>query len=533
MHSSYGQYLSDDQVHQLVQPTEETLASVENWLEDFGFDTSSFEYSPARDWIKFTADVGTVEELLNTTYFIYEHEDGSTLVRTEAWSLPANLHEHVTTIQPTNSFARLHGRSKPRREIQKRSTNYIKVDEGGLTDPSSTVAAPTSVPSIAADPAAVSGVCNFSSVTPLCLRTLYGTLSYTPKVPGKNKMGLTNYLGEYNNRSDASIFLEAYRPEMAAAAYQYTQVSIAGGDIDNGTNTADQAPDTGFEGNLDVQYMLGIGYPTPLTTYSTGGRNPTFMPDALTTTNSDEPYLVFANYITGQPKSAIPQVISTSYGDDEQTVSKSYAEAVCNQFAQLGAKGVSIMFASGDNGVGPTGLCVSNADNTTRKFLPSFPNDCPYVTNVGATTEFPETAAYDTFSDGSIFTSGAGFSEYFSQPKYQAKVVQDYVAGLGGLYEGLYNPSGKFIKFSFPPIHTRARPSNPNSRSCISRPILQRPTLQRRLERFSRASRRHVRLNARLLCHLRPCQRCSHCGGATCSRLHEPLALWWRLQAVH
>ncbi len=427
-----------------MKPSEDVLAGVTAWLEDFGFRSSNLAYSPAKDWVKFTATVGAIEALLDTTYFIYEHEDGSTLVRTEEWSLPIHLHRYVTAIQPTNSFARLHGRNKPRKEILRRGTNYVKA-AGDWPCPSPTAAPdpPISVPDIAPDPAAVLAVCNFSSITPLCLRTLYGTISYTPQVPGENKMGLNNYLEEYSNRSDASIFLQTYRLEAAAAAYEFVEVSIAGGALDNGTNTADQAPNTGLEANLDTEYMLAMGWPTPLTTYSTGGRDPTFMPDEWTPTNSDEPFLVWANYITTQPSSDIPQVISNSYGDDERTVSKSYAQAVCNQFAQLGAKGVSVLFAAGDYGVGPSGYCFSNVDNTTSKFIPTFPNDCPYVTSVGATTGFPELAAYDLLLSGNIFTSGAGFSEYFEQPPYQAEVVQNDIAGLGGLYQGLYNPAGK------------------------------------------------------------------------------------------
>ena len=123
--------------------------------------------------------------------------------------------------------------------------------------------------------------------------------------------------------------------------------------------------------------MIGIGYPTPLTAYHTGGRNPTYVPDILTTDNSDEPFLVWAQYMAGLPDDEVPQVISTSYGDDEQTVSRAYAQAVCNQFAQLGARGVSLFFSSGDFGVGTDETCISNIDNTTAMFMPSFPTDCP------------------------------------------------------------------------------------------------------------------------------------------------------------
>jgi tripeptidyl-peptidase-1 len=79
---------------------------------------------------------------------------------------------------------------------------------------------------------------------------------------------------------------------------------------------------------------------------------------------------------------AIPQTISTSYGDDEQTVPRDYATSVCNMFAQLGVMGVSILFGSGDGGVGGAGLvrgsCLSNDGMNRTEFLPTFPASCVY-----------------------------------------------------------------------------------------------------------------------------------------------------------
>jgi tripeptidyl-peptidase-1 len=90
--------------------------------------------------------------------------------------------------------------------------------------------------------------------------------------------------------------------------------------------------------------------------------------------DTNEPYLTWLQYILTQPK--IPQVISTSYGDDEQTVPYSFAISVCNGFAQLGARGISVIFASGDNGVGPGKDCFTNDGKNTTTFLPSFPASC-------------------------------------------------------------------------------------------------------------------------------------------------------------
>jgi len=43
----------------------------------------------------------------------------------------------------------------------------------------------------------------------------------------------------------------------------------------------------------------------------------------------------------------------------------------------------------------------------------------------------------------SRFGSGGGFSNYFGAPAYQQATVDAYIAGLDGLYDGLYNKSGR------------------------------------------------------------------------------------------
>ncbi|KIW11375.1 hypothetical protein PV08_10675 [Exophiala spinifera] len=437
-HVRYGQHLSAEEVHELIKPSDDTFAAVHDWLEEYGVDLGQLKYSPAKDWVSVTLPVHEVDTLLNTEYSVYEHLDGSTLVRTEGYSLPLHLHKHISTIQPTNSWARLAGGKERKNELRKRSTGLAKRTSHAQVaaewgPPPAPIPLPTN--------ATVEAVCNFTAVTPDCLRTLYGTIDYEVKAAGKNKMAHTSYLGEASNRSDISIFLSKYRPEAQSYAYEFPEISIANGAVDNGTNVAADALDR--EANLDSEYMIGIGYPTPLTTYNTGGEQPGFTPDLNTPTNSNEPYLTWTTYMAGLPDSEIPQVISTSYADDEQTVSESFAKTVCNQFAQLGARGVTMLFASGDFGVGVDGTCYSNVDNTTAMFIPNFPSSCPYVTTVGATRNYPEVAADRLLQSGLTFKSGAGFSNYFPQPAWQAAAVDSYVGSLDGLHDGLYNKSGR------------------------------------------------------------------------------------------
>jgi len=361
------------------------------------------------------------------------------------------LHEHVDAIQPTNSFFRPGGR----RQTYKTVLPFSEIGEG----PPEEFAAVTEVAVTPdASDVGVAKACNASAVTPICLRTLYGTKSYKPQVPGKNQVGLTDFLGEANNRSDVQIFLQMFRKGAVSEAQTFTVDVINGGDNQQTPDTPAQlAAGKDLEGNLDAETIIGIGYPTPLTAFTTGGMPP-FNPDAqtrkslsrcvssnlltfCTATDTNEPYLQFLNAVLDM--NTLPQVISNSYGDDEQTVPEAYARKVCSLFAQLGARGTSFLTASGDNGVGATGKCFTNDGKNTSTFLPSFPDGCPYVTSVGATKNFnPEVAAFDPRNN---FASGGGFSNYFKRPAYQNdnSVVKNYISSLGDEFAGLFNTAGR------------------------------------------------------------------------------------------
>jgi tripeptidyl-peptidase I len=335
---------------------------VHAWLAENGIPKARCGYSAAKDWVNVKLNVADAEKLFDTEFSVFQHEDGTQLIRTLEWSIPASLHSHVSTIQPTNSFLRARPNAVHVRPYH--------IDSAGHFPWKSSPPPPTGN---------VSAVCNATQITPTCLRTLYGTIDYKPKVPGLNRVGLNDFLGEINNRSDTSIFLKTYRPDAASAAYTFKQISVAGGTLQQTPENETQLEaGTGLEGNLDIQTILGISYPTPATAYSTGG-SPPFIPDAGEDTDTNEPYVSWLQYVQSQPDFLIPQVISTSYGDDEQTVPESYAKTACAGFAQLGARGVSIIFSSGDAGVGPDGACFSNDGKNKTEFIPAFPAGCPYV----------------------------------------------------------------------------------------------------------------------------------------------------------
>jgi tripeptidyl-peptidase-1 len=149
--------------------------------------------------------------------------------------------------------------------------------------------------------------------------------------------------------------------------------------------------------------------------------------------NDNEPYLDLFTYLINLPDEKLPQVLSTSYGEDEQSVPPEYNKKVCDMIGQLGTRGVSVIFSSGDTGVGSA--CQTNDGKNTTRFLPIFPAACPYVTSVGGTTGVnPEKAV--SFSSG-------GFSDLYAAPAYQKTAVSAYLEKLGSQWEGLYNTKGR------------------------------------------------------------------------------------------
>ena len=168
--------------------------------------------------------------------------------------------------------------------------------------------------------------------------------------------------------------------------------------FNGGLNDQTSDSDSG-EANLDQQYALAMGFPIPTVEFSTGGRGP-LIPDGDSPTqedNTNEPYLEFLLGLLALPNSKIPNSISISYGENEQEIPVSYATQVCNLFGELGARGKTVLFSSGDSGTGD--YCLSNDGTNTVRFNPIFPASCPYVTSVGGTRYInPEVAVF--FSSG-------------------------------------------------------------------------------------------------------------------------------------
>jgi hypothetical protein len=98
-----------------------------------------------------------------------------------------------------------------------------------------------------------------------------------------------------------------------------------------------------YHANVNIQYTQGIAFPTPHIFYSTASQPP-FTPDSSSLINTNQPILDWLEYVLSQQN--IPPTVSMSYGENEQTVPPDYAISVCDLFATLGLRGVSVLASS-------------------------------------------------------------------------------------------------------------------------------------------------------------------------------------------
>jgi len=297
-------------------------------------------------------------------------------------------------------------------------------------------------------------------ITPLCLRALYG-VAYTPLAAKDNSYAIVEYTPQAYIPSDIDKFAKTYAPDLIGKRPEL--VSIDGG--------TDQTTMTGFEyngeSNLDLQYgMALVTSAQTVTLYQVGdlveGASFNNLLDAL-----DKSYCHFEGGDDPTQDSIYPDqapggyegkencgtvkpanVISTSYGYNEADLTPAYAARQCAEYAKLGLMGVTVLYSSGDNGVsGESGNCLNRDGSQSlegKRFNPSFPSTCPYVTSVGATQVSPGSSVFEPESAcEQIIYSGGGFSNYFAIPDYQKDVVHEYLENYPPPYpKTTYNSTG-------------------------------------------------------------------------------------------
>ncbi|TFY62562.1 hypothetical protein EVJ58_g3775 [Rhodofomes roseus] len=274
---------SHDQVEAFVAPKQETVSAVNTWLSENNLQSTSL--TATGDWLAINVPVSQANELFGTNFSVYTQSSTSKqIIRTLEYSIPTDLVGHLDLVHPTITFPDPFGK-KP-------VVNAIPPSKRSETD------------SKRADNCLVNG----TYITPSCLQSLY-SIPTAPATSSSGQLGVTGYVDEYAEYSDLTTFLEQYRPDVNSST-GFTIVSLDGGEDPQSSG------DAGDEASLDIQYTVGIATNVPVTFITVGG-------DVNSGDELANVLIDTANYLLNQ--TAPPQVITTSYGLDESTISQNLA----------------------------------------------------------------------------------------------------------------------------------------------------------------------------------------------------------------
>ena len=243
-HPKYGQHLEGHEVKAMLLPTEAATNAVISWLQDYNITAIEDD----GDWVNFKTDVATADKMLDTRFQWFRSDyKGQERLRTLQYSVPDEVAQHINFVQPTTRFGSL----RAMRSL------ILKEEVGELADGQSKMWTES-----AATPAAVNISCN-ATITPQCLLELYD-IHYKADPNNGNKVGFASFLEEYARYSDLATFEAQFAPY--AIGQNFSVVEFNGG-----LNDQAGAEDSG-EANLDLDYIVGLSSPVPVTEFSTGGR---------------------------------------------------------------------------------------------------------------------------------------------------------------------------------------------------------------------------------------------------------------------
>ena len=271
--------------------------------------------------------------ILGASYQLYYHSrTNDTILRTVGYALPTVLHTHVRTIVPTTAFTS----SRVLQNMPRNQPGGVVAAEAGNV----TTGEPTN---------ALSRRDTF--ITPSVLRSMYDTEQFIPSGRVQNPFGIVGFENQFPSRTDMSDFMRRYRSDAGPPNLDIQTINSNPGS----TMMLSQ------EANLGVQYTTALVFPTPVIYYMG-------ITKGVGWVGPGDRYTEWLDYMAA--KTSVPPTISMSYGlTSESCITLEYAVSMGELFGQLGARGVSILVANGDGGVG-AGRC-ENAQLHTN-----FPASC-------------------------------------------------------------------------------------------------------------------------------------------------------------
>ncbi len=101
---NFGRFWTPQEVISTFAPSEEALSDTIQWLLQMGVASNRIAPSAGRNWVKVKSTVTEAEKLLDTTYSVYQDDEGTTLVACESYALPKSIRQHIDFVSPTIQF---------------------------------------------------------------------------------------------------------------------------------------------------------------------------------------------------------------------------------------------------------------------------------------------------------------------------------------------------------------------------------------------------------------------------------------------
>lgn len=410
----YGKFWTRQDLAENVRSRPGAIAYVQSWLARHGIralDESSFPGGRVAGIIRARGNVSSIEHAFGVQMWLYTHP---LLTRRSEGTEEANPDADG---QESWTVARGHRGQEEglRHEIPRHLVPYLDFVAGIYELP--TLGPPLANPHRGGAP----------TVTPVVLGDLYKLSNVSQQLGTaafKGSQGAAGWQHQSFNPRDLARFQERHKLAPLPIRRTYGRNSGWGH----------------VEGNLDVEYLTAVSLVAGMQHGSLGGGNGSGVATDYWL-SSDVPFgmgfdiVGWAARLLAEADSAL--VWSVSYGEALAAVSIGYAKRLDVLMQQLGAIGITVVFASGDSGV------YSRSGGFDR-FNPSFPACLPSVTAVGA-TQLNASGAEDegvTWSGGG-FSSGGIFDRVRDAP-WQAAAVQHYLSNVSALPPSeLWEPAGR------------------------------------------------------------------------------------------
>jgi tripeptidyl-peptidase-1 len=367
----YGKWLSIEEIINIMKVSDENIDIVRNYLRSHGVESEVFV---TRDMINANITIATLESMLQTKIRSFEKE-GVVVNRVDrAYRLPLEVAQVVSIVDPLIRFP-------PTQPIHYVAPQAV----GNWSDKC--------------------GAKCTGKITPWVIQQQYG-MDVASSPNSKSSVAVAEFQGQQFDYDD----LDSFANSCSNPTYK---VNLVGTNDEKHCNLYAEAC---IESLLDLEYLSGLTQPIPISDYY------------LQTFS----LLTWAQQVNADKNA--PWVHSVSYGNDEiQQTSVAYMQSVNDQFMQITSRGITILFASGDQGV------WGRSGTSTGTFNPDFPAASPYILAVGgsdlSTTNIgPETCCTD---------SGGGFSDTFPRPDWQNDAVQNYIKTATLPPQALWNATGR------------------------------------------------------------------------------------------